>query len=87
MDRLEPRPQELEADIKYLSPQERGFVPAVIRSSYGDLAFCSRVLDDYARLCDEYRRDIEDAYRAEEYILIARRCQDRRQSWHCLCDR
>ncbi len=75
VDRLEPRPQELEADIEYLSQQGRGFVPAVIRSSYGDLAFCSRVLDDYARLCDEYRQDIEDAYRAEGYVLIAQRCR------------
>lgn len=81
MDELEPRPPEPEAEISYLSPVAGGFTPAAIRSSYGDLAFCARILDDYARLCEAYGERTEDAYYAEWYATIAKRCRKVSDKW------
>ncbi len=44
-----------ETVIEYLAPTGKAsFAPAAIRSCYGDLVLICQVLDDYARLCEEY---------------------------------
>lgn len=72
-----------ETTLEYLRKEDRGFSPATLKTSAGDLRLVCDALEDYAHICGVYlerERDTMTAYQAEatrcrveKYLAIAKK--------------